>query len=57
MSNKIKGAKRIYKLNKTKGELHHEGLLKQAKAFCVSHNFGIPKHLGSKSNRKLALYR
>lgn len=57
MSNKIKGAKRIYKLNKTKRELRHEGLLKQAKAFCVSHNFGIPKHLGSKSNRKLALYR
>lgn len=39
MSNKIKGAKRIYPQFKTAGELRYEGILKQAKAFAKSHFF------------------
>lgn len=57
MSNKIKGAKRIYKLNKTAGELRHEGMLKQAKDFANKHSLSVSKHLASKSASKLALYR
>ena len=57
MSNKIKGAKRIYELHKTSSELRHEGLLKQAKVFSTKHNLCVSKHLASKPDSKLALYR
>lgn len=56
MSNKIKGAKRIFPLFETKGERRHKSLIIQAKSF-TSRYGESPKHLGSKSDRKLQLFR
>ena len=52
MSNKPKGVKPLVEYTKTPGELRHEGLIKQAKAF-ASKRFGFSKHISSKSHRVL----
>lgn len=52
MSNKPKGVKPLVEYTKTPGELRHEGLVKQAKAF-ASKRFGFSKHIGSKPNSVL----
>lgn len=56
MSNKPKDVKRLVEYTKTPGELAHEGLVKQAKAF-ASKRFGFSKHQGSKKHSTLRLMK
>ena len=56
MSNKPKGVKRLVEYTKTPGELTHEGLIKQAKAF-ASKRSGFSKHQGSKKHSQLRLMK
>ena len=52
MSNKPKNTKRLVKYNKTAGEIHHEGLVKQASTYANRRNY-MNYHQGSKPHTQL----
>lgn len=56
MSNKPKHIKRLIKYNKTKGELKHEGIVKEAQAFAFKCK-GFNNHKGNKRINTLLLMK